>query len=184
MLQRPHTLQPRPILKPQDLRHCILDPLPLQAPDKRRINIPLNQLSRRVRHIAALGNFDRSSKPDNEVRDPRVHPVGPVVAQDLVVRGIGKGSRVTVAEGRFVVGSGGGGTGVGVGAGTVGQAVVGEEVWLPPEALFTDIVCYAPILGFDGGRPGYVAPEVGGSAHERAQVVLGCWGLLVSMDKT
>lgn len=176
MLQRPHTLQPGPVLKPQDLRHRIFDALPLQALDKSRINIPLNQLSGRVRHVAALGNFDRSTKPDDQVRDPRVHSVGPVVAQDLVVRGIGKGSRVTVAEGRFVVGSGGGVTGVGAGAATVGQALVGDEVWLPPEALFADIVCYAPILGFDGGCPGYVAPEVRGSANERPEVVPGCLG--------
>lgn len=91
------------------------------------------------------------------MRDARVHAVGPVVAQDPVVRAVGKRRRVAVGECRL-------------GGGAVDVVVV------PAQSLLADVVGDAPVLGFDAGRPGNVAAEVGGFADERAEVVAGCWG--------
>jgi hypothetical protein len=79
MLNRMHTLQRSPITKPN---HILLSTHTAKSLPNKGI-----QLSSRLRQQIVVHSVGRRGEfgPDDEMDDPRVDAVGPVVEQDLVV---------------------------------------------------------------------------------------------------
>lgn len=101
MLQAPHTLQRSPILKPEDMLLRIREPLPLlrKPRHKSALHEILNQRAGLIGHVPVFRlHGDRSPQPHDEVVDVWGDAVGPVVAENLVVGGVGKGGRVFEGE--------------------------------------------------------------------------------------
>lgn len=99
MFQASHTLQRRPILEPQHMILRVGIPLPGQSLHKHPLHKLLDQRTRLICQISTVFlDRHRGAQPHAQVRNTRRKTVGPVVAEDLVVRGIGKGDRVVVRE--------------------------------------------------------------------------------------
>lgn len=95
MLQPPHTLKGGVILKPQDMRLRILNPVLRKPVYKSALHKVLNQRMAFARNDPILIlHRDGGPRPDDDMRDPLRQPVRPVVAENLVVCGVGKGDRV------------------------------------------------------------------------------------------
>lgn len=95
MLQTPHTLEGGVVLKPQDMRLRILKPVLRKPVHKSALHKILNQRVALARnHSSFILHRDGSPRPDDNMRDPLRQPVRPVVAENLVVCGVGKGDRV------------------------------------------------------------------------------------------
>lgn len=122
MFQPPYTLQGRIILEPQDHVLC-RSPIRFSKPiHKRPLHKVLNQFMTLLRNytLPAL-HGDRRPRPNNQMLDPLVKSIRPVITQDLVVCGIRKGNRIVEQKG-------GGGDG-----GICRQR--------PSQPLQTDVVC-------------------------------------------
>lgn len=95
--------------------------------------------------------------------DVRSEAVGPVIAEDFVVRGIGKGDRVPEGEDRPTVGRCGRRCGV-------------RE--MPVQPTLTDVVGDGTVLGFDALGPGQVSDQIGGFPLQHAEII-SCWLLMM-----
>lgn len=93
--------------------------------------------------------------------DSRLHPVRPVIGQDLEVARVGEGKGVVEGELRTVLGIGGG----------EGR---------PFQAFEHDVVWDGAVGRFDISRPFEVAAEVGGFAFEEVKVI-ACWGIVIAL---
>lgn len=162
MLQRPHALQARPVLEPEHMVLRVREPgrpivgpaLALETRDKRAPHELVDARARLVRDVALAAGLhgQRRLEPDDEVGDARREAVGPVVAQDAVVPRVGEWGRVVHGE----------------------RVPILRFFCRPPQPPLEDVVGDGAVLGSDVVGPGDVAAQVGGSAHEGAQIVV-CW---------
>lgn len=108
MFQTPHTLQCRPILEPQHMILRVVIPLSRKSLYKRPSHKLLNQPATLIRQVSTVFlDRHRGAQPHAQVRNSRRKTVWPVVAEDLVIRGIGKGDRIVVREDWLAVCHGG-----------------------------------------------------------------------------
>lgn len=142
MVEGPDTLQRSPVLKPQHTLHRVRT-YTIQSHHERPLHKILDQRPRFLRHVPAFFlDRDGSLEPDDQMRNARGDAIGPVVAEDLIVCGIGEGNRVPKGERR-----------------------------LPAQSTLADVVGYGAILSLDFRRPSDIADQIGGLPFQRPEVI-------------
>ena len=122
----------------------------------------LDQRPRLGGHVAILAVHRHGSlQPDDQVRDARRPAVGPVIAQDLVVRGIGKRDGVVEGEDGSTVGL----------ARTGGGSRVRQ---MPVQTTLADIRGNGAVLRLDVLGPRQVSDQIGRFPLQHAEIVACC----------